>query len=137
MWRRTCVAALLLLAVGVLVGCLEPTRTDPAIPIPIPGEQVTWPAVPCPPGDLRFTARDRLNRIILWAQYKNQWDVLDLAVRCRDYHYYGPNHQAPAEEMSEKVFKAWQHALAAKQATDPDVAEQEWLACKGELDHDP
>ena len=135
MWRRTLVAALLVLTVGVQVGCRLPETTEPEIPIP--EAQAMWPAVPCPPGDPVLTARDRLNRIILWAQFKNQWDVLDLAARCRDYHYYGPNHQAPAEEMSEKVFKAWQHALAAKQATDPAVAEQEWLSCRGELEHDP
>jgi len=137
MMRRTLCVVLAGLAVGVLVGCASPTVEELDSAIVTMMQESPWPGVPCPPEDKIFSARDRLNRIIIWAQRDNRWDVVVLAADCRDIHYYGPNHQEPTDEMSELVFAAWKYARAARFAPDPEVKEQNWLACRNELDHDP
>jgi hypothetical protein len=132
MKRRWLVVPVVCVVIGLLAGCAGHPQRE-GYP-PRPGY---WPDVPCPPDNEMTTAYDRLTRIIRLAGNAERFEIVWRAIECRDFHGTGPNHQPPAEEMSERIFKAWQHARAATDAPDPGAAENEWLACKGELTHDP
>jgi len=130
------------LALGLLVGCASSDmNTDTGVPDPwvVDDVEYPWPSIACPPGDPMWSARDRLNRIVLWAAFDGDFDTVVYAADCRDIHYPGPNHTgAEVDEMSQHVYDAWLIARKAfRTRNNPALKAKLWASCRNELDHDP
>jgi len=100
---------------------------------PPPG---VWPDLACPSGAVP-TARDRLREIQDWAHEDDRDDVEQAVIRCRDDHGDGPRHQGDAAGPLGEVYRAWERAKEANEATQPAMKARLWLSCRNELDHDP